>query len=50
MAMSFPFLMLGDIDEEVIECYSKLRSIDDAKVDQGYFSPQTTYNTGIYGV
>ncbi len=32
--MSFPFLMLGDIDEvceEMIECKAKLRGIDDAK-------------------
>ncbi len=32
-AMSFPFLMLGDIDEvweEMIECKSKLKGIDDA--------------------
>ena len=37
MAMSFPFLMLGDIDEvweEMIECKPKLGGINHAKVDQ----------------
>jgi hypothetical protein len=36
-AMSFPFFMLGDIDEvweEMIECKSKLRGIDDDKVSE----------------